>query len=98
MHEVKGFEMNIIIKRKLKDYDTWKKVVSNLDGLRKQYGSKGLTAYRNAKDPNEVYLIFEWDDGKPYASYLNLPEVKKALADTGTTEVVEVSETFHLEE
>ena len=26
--------MKILIKRKLKDYDAWKKVVSELDGLR----------------------------------------------------------------
>jgi quinol monooxygenase YgiN len=90
--------MNIIIKRKLKDYDAWKKIVSELDGLRKQYGSKGMTAYRSAKDPNEVYLIFEWEDEKRYRAYLDLPEVSQALADTGSMEVIEVSESFHLEE
>jgi heme-degrading monooxygenase HmoA len=90
--------MNIIIKRKLKDYDAWKKVVSDLDGLRKQHGSQGMTVYRSAKDPNEVYLVVDWEDGRPYSSYFNLPEVQKALADTGTTEVIEVSESFHLVE
>ena len=90
--------MNIIIKRQLKYYDSWKKIVSDLDGLRKEYGSKGMTVYRNAKDPNEVYAIIEWDDDKPYTNYFNLSEVKKALADTGTIEVIEVSESFHLEE
>ena len=90
--------MNIIIKRQLKDYDSWKKIVSDLNGLRKEYGSKGMTVYRNAKDPNEVYAIIEWDDDKPYTNYFNLSEVKKALADTGTIEVIEVSESFHLEE
>jgi len=90
--------MNIIVKRKLKDYDAWKKVVSDLDGMRKEYGSKGVTVYRNARDPNEIYLIFDWEDEKPYINYLELPEVKKALADTGTTEVIEVSESFHLAE
>jgi quinol monooxygenase YgiN len=90
--------MNIIIKRTLKDYNAWKQVVSQLDGLRQEYGSKGVTVYRNAKDPNEVYLIFDWEDDKSYTRYLNLPEVQKALADTGTTEIIEVSETFHLDE
>lgn len=90
--------MKLIIKRKLNDYDAWKKVVSNLDGLRKEYGSKGLTVHRNAADPNEVYLIFDWDDSKPYTNYTKLPEVQKAVADTGTMEIIEVSETFHLEE
>jgi hypothetical protein len=50
--------------------------------------------FLNFSDPNEVYLISDWEDGKPYTSYSNLPEVKKELTDTGTTEVVEVSESF----
>ncbi len=90
--------MNIIIKRRLKDFDAWKKVVSELDGMRKQYGSRGMTVYRSAGDPSEVYLVLDWDDGKPYMDYLNHPDVQKALADTGTTEIIEVSETFHLAE
>jgi quinol monooxygenase YgiN len=90
--------MNIIIRRQLKDYETWKKVVSQLDGMRKEYGSKGLTVYRNASKPDEVILVFDWDDRKPYQNYLNHPEVQKTLKETGTLEVIEVSDTFHLEE
>lgn len=90
--------MNVIIKRNLKDYDAWKKMVSEMDGLRKQYGSKGATVYRNAKDPNEVYLVFEWEDGKSFQKYLDLPEVKKAIEGSGAFEAIEVSETFRLAE
>lgn len=90
--------MNIIIRRQLKYYETWKKVVSQLDGMRKEYGSKGLTVYRNASKPDEVILVFEWDDLKPYQNYLNHPDVQTALKETGTLEVFEVSDTFHLEE
>jgi len=89
--------MNIIIRRKLKDFDSWEKLVLDANLVRKGYGSKGLTVYRNAKDPNEVYLVFEWDNGKPYMDYFNLPEVQKAVADTGTIEVIEISESFSLE-
>jgi len=90
--------MNIIVRRKLKDFDSWKKMVSDADEVRKGYGSKGVTVYRNAEDLDEVYLVFDWDDKKPYMNYFNLPDVQKALADTGTTEVIEVSESFYLEE
>ena len=89
--------MNIIVKRKLKDYVSWKKQLGDVDGMRKGYGSKGLTAYQNADDPNEVYLVLEWDDKKPYQNYLNHPEVQKALSLTGTTEIIEVGESFFLE-
>lgn len=90
--------MNIIIKRTLKDYDSWKKVVSENTGLRGQYGSKGARVYRSAKNPDEVYLVFEWDDSKPFANYMDRPDVKQAFEDTGTLEVIEVSESFTLME
>lgn len=90
--------MFVLIRRVLNDFDAWKEVVSAMDGLRAQHGSRGLTAYRSAGNPNEVLLVFDWDDDKPYRTYLDLPEVKKALAATGTTEVTEVSEVFHLAE
>ena len=90
--------MQIIVKRKLKDYDSWKKLVSDANQVRREYGSRGATVYRNAKERNEVYLVFDWDDRKPYLAYFNLPDVKKALTETGTTEIVEVSESFRLRE
>jgi quinol monooxygenase YgiN len=90
--------MKVLIKRRLNDYDAWKEVVSDLDGVRAGYGSRGLTAYRSAADPNEVFLVFDWDDAKPYTAYLERDDVKAALAATGTTEVTEISEFFSLPE
>lgn len=89
--------MYIIVKRKLNDYDTWKQMVSEKNETRQQYGSRGVTVYRDNKNPNDVYLIFDWEDQKPYMDYFNLPEVQKALSETGTTEIVEANESFHLE-
>ncbi|MBI2869156.1 MAG: antibiotic biosynthesis monooxygenase [Chloroflexi bacterium] len=87
--------MNLIVRRKLKDYDSWKTLVRD-DGTRKEKGSRGATVYRSARDPNEVLVVFDWDDKKSYLEYFNMPEVQKALAATGTTETIEVSETFEL--
>ena len=87
--------MYIIVRRRLRDYASWKAVVVD-NGVRKERGSRGATVYRNAKDPNEVFVVFEWDERKSYLDYLGLPEVQKALADTGNTEIIEVSESFRL--
>jgi len=88
--------MYVILKRTLKDYESWKRIVS--DGrVRKEKGSKGLNVYRSARNPNEVYIVAEWDDSKSYLDYLNVPEVQKSLAETGTTELIEVSDSFRLE-
>ena len=90
--------MQLIVRRKLRDYDAWRKVVSEMDGVRQKHGSRGATVYRNAKDPNDVVMVFEWDDQKRYTDYFDLPEVQKALAQTGTTEIFEAKESFHLEQ
>jgi heme-degrading monooxygenase HmoA len=89
--------MYIIVKRKLKDFDSWKKMVSEQNDTRKQMGSKGAVVYRNAKNPDEVFLIFEWEDEKSFMDYFKLTEVQKALEETGTTEIIEISESFKLE-
>ena len=88
--------MKLIVKRNLKDYDSWKKLVSEKNELREKMGSKGATVYRSAKNPNEVYLVFDWDDQKSYLEYFKLPDVQKSLEETGTTEIIEVSESFDL--
>lgn len=89
--------MYIIVKRVLKDFDSWKTLVSSGNETRREKGSQGMSVYRSIKNPNEVYLVIEWEDHKSYLDYFNLPEVQKALADMGTTEIVEVSEEFSLE-
>jgi heme-degrading monooxygenase HmoA len=72
-------------------------MVSEQNDTRKQMGSKGAVVYRNAKNPDEVFLIFEWEDEKSFMDYFKLTEVQKALEETGTTEIIEISESFKLE-
>ncbi len=88
--------MKIIIKRNLKDYQVWKKMVSEMDGIREAYGSRGSMVYRSASDPNEVYLIFDWADDRSYLEYFNRPDVQEALTNSGETQIIEVSESFNL--
>lgn len=90
--------MYVLMRRVLNDFDAWRQIVSANDGLRAQHGSRGATVYRSAANPNEVLLVFDWADDQPYTAYLDLPEVQSALAATGTVEITEVSEVFHLEQ
>jgi hypothetical protein len=43
-------------------------------------------------------MVFDWDDEKSFLDYFNRPDVQKALADSGETELFEVGEMFELEE
>jgi quinol monooxygenase YgiN len=90
--------MKVIVRRLLKDYDAWLPVVNDRNPMRREYGSRGGTVYRSARDPNEVYLVFEWDDQKSIRAYFDHPDVQRALSETGTTEIIEVSESFTLDD
>ena len=89
--------MKLIVKRNLNDYESWKNIVQGNNELRKEKGSRGVNVYRSAQNPREVYMVFDWDDEKPYRGYMEQPEVKQMLAETGSTEIIEISETFSLE-
>jgi hypothetical protein len=89
--------MKLIVRRTLKDFEAWRALVTGADDTRRQYGSRGGTAYRAVRDPNEVYIVFDWDDDQPPSGYFELPEVQQALRDTGTTEIIEVSGSFDVD-
>jgi len=89
--------MHLIVRRKLNDFDTWKTMVNDLEGIRKDHGSRGMTVYRSAEDPNQVTLILEWDDKKPWREYFARPDAQAALKATGEQpEITEVMERFEL--
>lgn len=89
--------MYLIIRRKLNDFDSWKSMVSDLEGTRKEHGSRGMTVYRSAEDPNQVTLILVWDDQKPWREYFERPDVRQALMASGEkAEITEISERFEL--
>ena len=86
----------MIVRRKLNDFDTWRTMVDDMEGIRRDSGSRGMTVYRNAKDPNEVTLVFEWDDNKPWREYFERPDVQEALKASGSVDITEVSERLEL--
>lgn len=88
--------MTLILRRRLKDFDSWKKIATEKVSLRAEHGSRGATVYRSAANPNDVIVVFDWDETKPYQAYFNRPDVSQFLQETETvpTEFIEISETF----
>ena len=86
----------MIVRRKLNDFDTWRTLVDDMEGDRGDSGSRGMTVYRSAKDPNEVTLVFEWDDSQPWREYFERPDVQEALKASGSVDITEVSERLEL--
>jgi hypothetical protein len=51
----------VIVKCKVADYATWKRMFDAGGASRQAGGSKGGQLFRSDDDPNEVIILLEWD-------------------------------------
>ncbi|MBI2845138.1 MAG: cyclase [Chloroflexi bacterium] len=88
---------HLLVKLTLEDYARWKPVFDEYAALRKTNGSQGGHLFQNASNPNEVFILFEWDPEKSKA-YFGSEEVKAAMQRAGVTgrELVFLTEVEHL--
>lgn len=75
----------IIAKLKLKSFDKWKPVFNERSSVRRESGSKEARLFRNSNDPNEVMILFEWDNMENAANYLESEALKETLKKVGAT-------------
>jgi len=78
---------NVIVREKVKNHEKWLKGFNEDASNRK--GSLGGTIFQLDKDPNQHYIIFEWEDRKNLDSFLKFLEsdaMKPILEKAGVVE------------
>jgi hypothetical protein len=73
------------------DFAQWKAVFEEGAALRKAYGSKGLTAYRNSEKPNEVVIVAEYEDLDKARQMFQSAELREIMQRAGVSGPPEVS-------
>lgn len=80
----------MMIHHKVKDFDRWYEVYLEHGDARELAGSRGGAVYQTADDPNDVYVLLEWDDlksARKFADSRNLKEVMQRAGVIGVPEV-----------
>jgi heme-degrading monooxygenase HmoA len=85
----------IMIRHRVKDYATWKPVFDEHGATRKAKGSKGGHLFRSTDDPNEVVIVFEWDDMAKARQFLQSEDLREAMQQAGVSDQPSV---YYLEE
>jgi quinol monooxygenase YgiN len=75
----------VIAQLKLVSYDNWKPVFDERKAMRQETGSKEASLFRNSDDPNEVVILFEWDNMENARKYMESEELQKTLKKAGAT-------------
>ena len=52
----------LLIRHKVADYATWKPVFDEHGSTRAANGSQGGRVFQSKSDPDEVFILLEWDD------------------------------------
>jgi heme-degrading monooxygenase HmoA len=67
--------VDLIIRQKVSDYGKWRPVFDGSETQRRSYGATGVKqVYRDAKDPNIVTIIMEWDKAENAQKFASSPE------------------------
>jgi heme-degrading monooxygenase HmoA len=81
---------HFIVHHQVADFDRWKPVFDEHASMRKAAGCQGGYVLRSADDPNEVTIVFDWDNmdnAQAFASSENLREAMQRAGVQGRPDV-----------
>ena len=75
--------MDVILQHTVRDFDTWKPVFDEHEGVRATYGCKGHTIYRSSDSPNDVTVVVSWESRERAEEFFRDPSLREAMERGG---------------
>lgn len=88
----------LTVQHKVRDYNSWKKTFDNFRETRRSGGEKSYHILHTEDDPNNLYLVFEWDNPEKARSFFKSPELKDAMQKAGVVDKPQINYFTHLDE
>ncbi len=85
----------LIVRHKVADYDKWKTVFDADSARRKASGSQGGRLFRNTNNPNETFIMFQWDTLERAAEFAQSDDLRQVVQRAG---IVDQPDVYFLEE
>ena len=77
---------HVLVKHKVQDYTTWKKVFDDFSDTRKSGGEQSFHILHPESDPNDLTLVFKWDSTENAKKFMNSEELKNTMQRAGVAE------------
>jgi heme-degrading monooxygenase HmoA len=84
----------LFIRHKVADYPKWKSAFDEHGSTRQTNGSRGGQLFRSANDPNELIMLFEWDDLERARQFTQSEDLRQVMQQAG---VADQPDTYFLE-
>jgi len=85
----------LFVRHRVKDFAKWKPIFDEHTVTRKAKGSKGGHVFRNGSNPNEILILFEWDDLQKARQFAESEDLRRTMERAGVSGRPEV---YFLEE
>lgn len=87
--------VHLLVHHKVEDYKKWKPFFDGHASARSEGGSRGGKVFRNASNPNEIFILLEWDNLANAKKFSQSDKLKEVMKNAG---VVGMPEIYFLEE
>lgn len=82
---------NILVHHKVEDFNKWKPFFDQHSGFRSQNGSKGGRVFRSADNPNDLFILFEWDSIENAQKFAHSDNLKETMQKAGVQGMPEIN-------
>lgn len=73
----------VIVRHRVKDFDTWKPLFDEHGAARRRHGAVGHQLYRSSADANELTLVNLFRDAAGAQAFLDDPSLPEAMQRAG---------------
>jgi quinol monooxygenase YgiN len=80
----------MFIRHKVNDYEVWKAAFDKFAAFRKSSGEKSYHIFHHQDDPNNLYLLFKWDNLENASKFIDSSDLKEAMRRAGVAEQPEI--------
>ncbi|EJN57340.1 hypothetical protein HSB1_43030 [Halogranum salarium B-1] len=75
----------------MEDFEAWKSSFDSNDSFRTENGQRGYQAFQSVDDPNEVVVLFDWDEGEDPRAFFKSEGMRERMVDAGLKGMPEMS-------
>jgi hypothetical protein len=82
--------IQVLVHHEVADYQRWRAVFDAALDFRHEGGEQSCRIFRTAGNPNDLTLLFEWDNVEKARRYITSDELRKKMQEAGVNGVPEV--------
>ena len=77
---------HVLVRHKVEDFDSWKTGFDASAEMRQSQGAEKGHLFRNADNPDEVFILLHWDDMDRAKAFTQSDELREAMEKSGVTD------------